>query len=204
MGIVVSVNVGRVRDVEWGPSAIDKRPVAGPVAINELGLDGDEQADRRNHGGPDQAVYAYAREDLDHFEGELGRELRDGRFGENLTLRGVDVNGALLGERWRVGGALLEVRSPRVPCGKFKAWLDERGWVKRFAAEGRPGAYFRVLETGTIGAGDSVEIVDRPDGGVTVAESLRAYYGDRELLRRIVALERRSAKWDAVAEHYGA
>ncbi|GAB3684136.1 MOSC domain-containing protein [Actinocorallia lasiicapitis] len=203
MGSVLSVNIGTIQDVEWGPSAIDKRAAAGRVAVGELGFAGDEQADLNNHGGPHQAVYAYAREDLDFWERELGRELPSGRFGENLTLLGTDPNGAFLGERWRVGGVLLEVRGPRVPCAKFKAWLDERGWVKRFADAGRPGAYFGVLEPGEIGAGDPVTVEFRPERGVTVAESMRAFHGDREQLRRIAALEYRPGKWDQILAYKG-
>ncbi len=135
MGEVVSVNVGEIDAAPWldskEHSAIDKRPVATRVAIRLLGVDGDEQADKENHGGREQAVYAYAREDLDWWAAQLGGELRSGIFGENLTVRGVDVNGALLGECWRVGTALLQVTAPRVPCGVFRSWMDRPGWVKR-------------------------------------------------------------------------
>jgi MOSC domain-containing protein YiiM len=144
-------------------------------------------------------VYAYAREDYDWWERELGRELRDGRFGENLTTAGADVGGALLGERWRVGTAVLEVTGPRVPCAVFRNWLDESGWVKRFTEAGRTGAYFKVVRQGELGAGDAVEVVDRPEESVTVAESFRAYHGDAELLRRILALPEYDVRWDKVA-----
>ncbi|MDF5754104.1 MOSC domain-containing protein [Spongiactinospora sp. TRM90649] len=201
---VVSVNVGRVADAEWagapGRTAIDKSPVTGPTHVGEYGLQGDEQGDTASHGGLDQAVYAYAREDYEWWERELGRDLRDGRFGENLTTEGPDLTGALLGERWRAGGALIEVTAPRVPCVTFRNWMDEPGWVKRFTAAGRVGAYFRVLAEGEVQAGDPIEIVHRPEEGVTIAEAFRAYHGDKDLLRRVLDVPGRSDKWDRVAQ----
>jgi MOSC domain-containing protein YiiM len=204
MGEVVSVNVGAADVPPWAESgertAIDKRPVAGRVAVRWLGVAGDEQADTGNHGGREQAVYAYAREDLDWWAAGLGDELRGGIFGENLTLRGIDVNGALLGECWRVGTALLQVTAPRVPCSVFRSWMGRAGWVKRFTQAERTGAYLRVLEEGDVAAGDPVTVERTPVAGVTVAESFRAYHGDRRLMRRILAIPDHSAKWDAIAE----
>ncbi|MGI5160021.1 MOSC domain-containing protein [Microbispora sp. CA-102843] len=201
---ILSVNVGLAVDAEWAGNlrrtAIDKRKAEGRVAVRENGLAGDERADIPNHGHPDQAVYAYAREDYDWWEPRMGRDLRDGQFGENLTTSGADVTGAVLGERWRVGTAVLEVTAPRVPCVVFRNWLDERGWVKRFTEAGRTGAYFRVIEQGELGAGDEIEVLDRPSDGVTIAESFQAYHGDRDLLLRILALPGHSIRWDRVAE----
>ncbi|MGI5270025.1 MOSC domain-containing protein [Nonomuraea sp. CA-218870] len=200
---VISVNVGHTVEAEWAGklkrTAIDKRPVPHRVAVLADGLAGDERADKPSHGSPGQAVYAYAREDYDWWERELGRELRDGRFGENLTTSGLDVNGALLGERWRIGTALLEVTGPRVPCVVFRNWLDEPRWVRRFTEARRPGAYLKVLEPGELGAGDEVKVLHRPAVGVTVAESSLAYHGDEELLRRVLALPERDERWDRVA-----
>lgn len=200
---VISVNVGTAVDAEWAGklkrTAIDKSAVTGRVEVRDNGLAGDERADMANHGSPDQAVYAYAREDYDWWEGELGRDLPDGRFGENLTTSGLDVNGAMLGERWRVGTALLEVTGPRTPCVVFRNWLGEPGWLKRFTQAGRPGAYLRVVERGHLGVGDPVEVVSRPES-VTVAESFRAYHGDKELMRRILAFPGHTSTWDRAAE----
>lgn len=205
-GRVIAVSVGVARDASWAGrmkrTAIDKRAVTGRVKVAELGLLGDEQADLVNHGGYDKAVYAYAREDLDHWAAELGRPLRDGVFGENLTTRGVDVTGARIGERWRVGSTLFELRGPRIPCGVFRNWLDERGWVKRFAAAERTGVYLRVLQTGELGAGDVIERVHRPDDAPTVGESVRAFYGDADLLRRVLAVPGHSSDWDDRAVKY--
>lgn len=200
---IVSVNVGTVRDLviggRPGRSAIDKRPVRGAVRARALGLSGDEQADTEDHGGVDQAVYAYAREDLDWWTERLGRELRGGEFGENVTTVGLDVSGALIGETWRLGQAVVQVTSPRIPCETFRSWTGEQQWVRRFAAAGRPGAYLRVLAEGEICAGDEIEVLHRPAQRVTVAESMLAYYGDAGLMRTLLTVPGRGAKWDAIA-----
>jgi MOSC domain-containing protein YiiM len=183
---LLSVNIGKPRPNPWkeaSTTGIDKRPVDGPVTVTvpeakgtgSVGLAGDRVFDIKHHGGPDQAVYAYAREDLDVWEAELGTPLRNGVFGENLTTVGVDVNGALIGERWRVGeSVLLEVSAPRIPCSTFQGWLDRKGWIKQFTEAARPGTYLRVIEEGEIRAGDRVEIVHRPSHQVSVALAFRA------------------------------
>ncbi|MFG3504618.1 MOSC domain-containing protein [Streptomyces sp. NPDC047821] len=197
---VLTVNVGRPKAVGYSDSAsgttgIDKRPAEGPVRVADpgpkgeggSGVAGDAVCDLRHHGGTHQAVYAFAREDLDHWEAELGRPLANGSFGENLTTAGYDVNGALIGERWRVGSAVLEVASGRVPCRTFASWLEQKGWVRRFTAHAAPGAYLRVVEAGEIRAGDGIEVVHRPDHEVTVAFAFRAFTLRRELLPRTLA-----------------
>ncbi|MGY1723391.1 MOSC domain-containing protein [Blastococcus sp. SYSU DS0533] len=156
-------------------SGIDKRPVAGRVAVGPAGLDGDVQVNRRYHGGDGQQVYAYAQEDADVWIAELGRELPPGRFGENLRTTGVDLTAAVVGERWRVGTALLEVTAPRIPCANFARFWDEPQLVKRFTAHGASGAYLRVLEAGDIGAGDAIEVLHRPGHGVTVGLTFRVW-----------------------------
>jgi MOSC domain-containing protein YiiM len=172
---VVAVNV--VHKLIPGPkdsgmTAIDKRPVAGKVSVGELGLAGDTQCDRRVHGGPDQAVYVYAREDADWWIDQLERDIPFGWFGENLDTVGLDVTGALIGERWRIGdgpdAVETEVRVPRLPCRTFQARMGLKGWQKRFLAAGRPGAYLKVLRTGAIAAGDPVTVVYRPDHDVSI------------------------------------
>ncbi|TNC26929.1 MOSC domain-containing protein [Amycolatopsis alkalitolerans] len=198
---VLSVNVGKPRANPWKrvrTTGIDKRPVRGPVAVHapattgtgEVGLAGDRAHDVKHHGGPDQAVYAYAREDLDHWEAKLGRQLRNGTFGENLTTGGLDVNGALIGERWRIGReVVLEVSCPRIPCGTFQGWLRREGWIAEFVSACRPGTYLRVIEPGEIRAGDRVEIVHRPPHEVTVTLAFRAVTREPELLPRLLAAE---------------
>jgi len=179
-------------------TGIDKQPVEGPVMVRParakglgmVGLAGDKVFDVRNHGGPDMAVYAYAREDLDDWATQLGRPLSNGMFGENLTTEGADPNGALIGERWRIGADLiLEASSPRIPCGTFQGWLNQAGWIKRFTLAARPGAYFRVIGSGQVQAGDPIEIVSRPDHDVTVSVSFRALTIEPDLLPRLLAAD---------------
>lgn len=194
-GRVLSVNVGRERPItaKGGTTGIDKRPVDGPVAVRApgpklagrtgaSGLAGDHISDTAHHGGDDQAVYAYAREDLDAWGRELGRELPGGTFGENLTTVGVDVNGAVVGEVWEVGTALLQVSAPRIPCVTFAVWLGERRWVPRFTEVRTPGAYLRVLRDGHVAAGDAVRVLSRPAHGVDVRTVFAATTTAPELL----------------------
>ncbi|WP_461021871.1 MOSC domain-containing protein [Thalassiella azotivora] len=153
-----------------GVTAIDKRPVEGRVPVRRLGVRGDVQADRADHGGPDQAVYAFDDAEAAYWAAEIGRDVVPGLFGENLRTRDVAVDDAEIGERWLVGdGLLLEVTAPRVPCSTFARWLGEERWVRRFADHGRTGAYLRVVEAGDVGAGDRVQVVSRPGHGVTVS-----------------------------------
>ena len=171
--ILISVNAGRPAELHTGRrtlrSAIVKRPATGPVRLRATGLDGDEQADRENHGGPYKAAYAYAREDQAWWAGELGRDIPPGLLGETLTTEAVDVNGAEIGERWRVGGAEVTVSGPRVPCSKLAARMGDPAFVKRFTRAGRPGAYLTVVAEGDVRAGDPIEVLERPGHGVSVA-----------------------------------
>jgi MOSC domain-containing protein YiiM len=201
---IVSVNTGSIADLvisgKPGQSAIDKRPVRGRVLVGLLGVVGDDHADVEHHGGTDQAVYAYAREDLDWWTEQLGREMRNGAFGENVTTTGLDITTALIGETWRMGSAVVQVTSPRIPCATFQSWTGERHWVKRFAVAGRPGAYLRVVTEGQIAAGDEVEVLGRPEQQVTVAEAMRAFYGDPDVMRVLLTVPGRGAKWDEIGE----
>lgn len=201
MPFVKSVNVGVSRDNPWknsGTTGIDKRPVAGPVAVHApgpkgtgaVGLAGDRVYDIAHHGGDDQAVYAYSRESLDRWAERLGRPLSDGVFGENLTTLDIDVDGALVGERWRIGAdLLLEVSCPRTPCGTFQGWMEEHGWIKTFTEAAEPGAYFRVVEPGAIQAGDEIEIVYRPDHDVTMSLAFQALTTRADLLPKLLVAE---------------
>ena len=171
-------------------TGIDKRQVTGRVAVLPLGLDGDVQVNRRHHGGEGQALYAYGQEDADFWAAELGRDLPPGRFGENLRTRGIDLTGALLGERWRVGTTLLEVTAPRTPCANFARFWGMPDLVKRFAAHGATGAYLRVLETGDVAAGDAVDVVFRPGHGITVERAFRTAMSDRSRLPELAPVVR--------------
>jgi MOSC domain-containing protein YiiM len=200
MALVLSVNIGRPQPTAHSSvpvTGIDKRPVDEPVEVRApgskqdglgSGLVGDAICDRRHHGGDDQAVYAYAREDLDTWAAALGRSLDNGGFGENLTTAELDVTGARIGERWRIGRALiLEVTSPRIPCRTFAGWLGERGWVERFTRAGHPGAYLRVLSAGAVQRGDAIDVIDRPSHDVTIGVVFRALTLEPLQLERVLA-----------------
>ncbi|MBJ7332682.1 MAG: MOSC domain-containing protein [Solirubrobacteraceae bacterium] len=170
---VVSVNVGTpkqigVRKSRPVMSSIDKREAPGPHRVEGVNVAGDEQADLRVHGGPDKAVYAYASEDTAWWAGQLGRDLWPGAFGENLTTAGMDCTNAIIGERWRIGSVLFEVCQPRQPCFKLGLHLEDPKLLKRFAQASRPGAYLRILEPGTLQAGDGIKVLHVPDHGVTI------------------------------------
>jgi len=199
MPIVQTVNVGKGRAIreDGRLTGIDTRPVQHPVEVrapgpkgNGGGLVGDEVCDGRHHGGDDQAVYAYAREDLDEWAARLGRPLTNGTFGENVTTLGLDVTGAVIGERWQVGEqAVLEVSVPRIPCGTFRTWMGERYWVTRFTEHGAPGAYLRVVTPGAIRSGDPVTVIHRPSHGVDIGLVFRALTTQPELLPRLLAAD---------------
>jgi MOSC domain-containing protein YiiM len=182
---VAGVDLLPLPDRRPNRSGIDKRPVTGRVAVGELGLDGDVQVNRKHHGGEGQAVYAYAQSDADWWAAELDRELPPGRFGENLRTTGLDLTNAVLGERWQVGTALLEVTACRIPCANFERFWGVPQLVRRFTAHGASGAYLRVLETGEIGAGDEVRVVSRPDHGVTTGLLFRATTTQRSRLPEV-------------------
>ena len=194
MPSIVSVNVGQPQPVRTDRrtvrTAIWKAPVAGRVAVRGVNVDGDDQADRSVHGGPDKAVYAYAIEETRAWEAELGRALGPAAFGENLTTEGIDVSGALIGERWRVGTTLLEVAQPRMPCYKLGVRLDDPRFPRKFLAARRPGAYFRVVEEGDVGANDVIELVSRPSHGVTMRRMVAAFWDPDEAaaLRQVARL----------------
>ncbi|WP_139361448.1 MULTISPECIES: MOSC domain-containing protein [unclassified Mycobacterium] len=200
MATVLTVNVGGLRSNPTGgpvPTGIDKRPIDSAVAVRApgevgdgtgSGLGGDAIGDHTVHGGDDQAVYAYAREDLDWWQEELGRELTNGQFGENLTTCDIDVTDAKIGEQWHVGtdGLVLEVSSPRIPCRTFAAWLDQQGWVKTFTVQAVPGAYLRVVSPGAVCPGDRITIGNSPDHDVTVGLAFRALTREPALLPQLL------------------
>lgn len=193
---VQSVNVGIPRPIraKSGLTGIDKRPTErsvkvfapGPKGIGGSGVEGDAICDRDNHGGDDQAVYAFAREDLDRWETELREPLRSGVFGENLTTLRLDVTNSRIGETWRIGDELLlQVTGPRIPCATFAAWMRREGWLKMFTTRAQPGAYLRVLVPGSVREGDSVAVEFRPTHDVTIGLAFRALTLEKDLLPRL-------------------
>jgi MOSC domain-containing protein YiiM len=205
---VVSVNLARVRpnpDAPARPTGIDKTAVSESVMVRPpgpmrgglgSGLVGDTIGNHKLHGGDDQAVYAYAREDLDEWEAQLGRPLSNGMFGENLTTSGVHVTDALIGERWRIGGdgPLLEVSAPRTPCRTFSAFLELDNWIKTFTNAAKPGAYLRVISQGEVRASDEISIDYRPDHDVTIGLVFRARMSAPDLLPRLLAADALSSE----------
>jgi MOSC domain-containing protein YiiM len=195
-----SVNVGRPQEVTWNrktfTTAIVKRPVAGRVAITGVNVEGDDQADRSVHGGTDKAVYAYGSNDYDWWHEEHGIAVEPGLFGENLTLRGIDLGACLIGERWRIGGALLEVSEPRIPCFKLAYRMNDARFIKAFSQALRPGTYFRILEEGVVGAGDPIELQSRPGAhDLSVRECMRIFLFDHDQRHKLASVEALGAGW---------
>lgn len=188
--VLVSVHVGRPRELPTRhgtvSTAIWKSPVVGRVAVRGVNLDGDDQADRTVHGGPDKAVYAYALEDVQAWEDELGRDLGEAAFGQNLTTQGIDVSAALIGEQWSIGSTLLEVAQPRLPCFKLGLRIGIPGFVKQFAQASRPGAYLRIVQEGELGAHDPIDVISRPDHGITGRMVSDAILRDPTLIPQVV------------------
>jgi MOSC domain-containing protein YiiM len=201
VGRLLSANVAEMRLIILSGrptrTGIYKRPAEGPQEVRANQLGGDRQGDYSVHGGEHKAVYAYSREDYAWWESALARELEPGTFGENLTTDGIETSGALVGERWRIGTALLEASEPRIPCSKLAHRMEDPTFVKRFAQALRPGAYLRIIEEGTVEAGDQIELVERPDHDVSMRLVCRAYFGERELIPRVLEAERLSGEWRA-------
>jgi MOSC domain-containing protein YiiM len=210
---LLSVNLARVRENPGAPSrstGIDKAPAHDAVMVRSpgpmrsglgSGLVGDTIGNQKLHGGDDQAVYAYAREDLDDWEARLARPLSNGMFGENLTTWGVEVTEARIGERWRIGtdGPLLEVSAPRTPCRTFSAFLQLKSWLKTFTDAAKPGAYFRVITPGPVRAGDAITVDFRPDHDVTIGLVFRARMSDPALLPHLLKADALAADLKAYA-----
>lgn len=201
---VTSVNIGQVREVTWRGrrirTGIWKTPIDAPsVLVRGVNLDGDDQADRRVHGGPDKAVYAYAEEDYAFWKEAEGIDVTPGLFGENLTVRGLELRDAVVGERWRIGSAVLEVAQPRLPCYKLGIRMGDDEFPRRFEEAGRMGAYLRISTEGGVAPGDAIEVVSRPEHGVTLRNMIEAL-GDPERLRGLLRAPELPAYWRRLAE----
>jgi MOSC domain-containing protein YiiM len=205
-GRVLSINVGRPREFVYNgrpaKSAIWKLPVVGRIAARGVNLEGDDQADRKAHGGPDKAVYAYAAEDSRWWEEKLGRSLPYGQFGENLTTEGIEVNDALIGERWEIGSTVLEVSEPRVPCWRLGVRMEDEMFPRRFTEALRPGAYLRIIVAGDVGAGDEIRVTFKPAHDLTIRDFFRIYTRDRNEVERLIATPGISEDWREWAESW--
>ena len=200
MAKVLSVNIAkRIHTGEWtgseGRTGIDKEPVRGPVEFKDNCVAGDSVIDRKAHGGYDKAVYAYSIEDAKWWEGVIGRELRNGSFGENLTVQGIELNSSLIGERWSVGSCILEVSEPRIPCRVFAGFWDRPTLIKEFTDARRSGTYLRIIEEGKVSAGDEIKVISKPSHKITVLDIFEAKAGNREKIQEIVKVRELSEKY---------
>jgi MOSC domain-containing protein YiiM len=206
MAQVASVNVGRPRTISWHgrevTTAIWKAPVKGRLPVRGVNVAGDQQADRSVHGGPQMSLYAYGLDDYRWWEATLGRPVGPGTFGDNLTVAGLDPSAALIGERWAVGSAVLQVTAPRIPCYKLGIRMDDESFPRRFSAAMRPGAYLAIVQEGEIAAGDPLEVVHRPDHQVAVRTVARAYHGERELVPGLLEAPELPTSWRHWAEEH--
>ena len=203
---VLSINIAAVvHEGDWtgseGKTGIDKRSVNGAVVFAQEHVANDVIVDTQSHGGYDQAVYAYAREDADWWEREIGTSIDNGRFGENLTTLGIDVNAAVIGEQWEIGSVILEVSQPRIPCRVFAGFWQRPTLIKEFMAAGRPGTYLRIIQEGEITAGDSIKVIKVPDHGVTIADLYAAKNGERSKVREIAQVKELSTKYQEWAKN---
>jgi MOSC domain-containing protein YiiM len=206
---VLSINITSVvHQGEWtgseGRTGIDKRSVAGPIEFKNNGVVGDRVIDTNVHGGYDQAVYAYAQEDAQWWEKEIGEEITAGRFGENLTTEGIDVNAALVGEQWKIGSVILEVSQPRIPCRVFAGFWKRATLIKDFTQAGRPGTYLRIIQEGTATAGDSIEVIFKPDHAVSISDLFSAKSGERAKINEIKVVPQLSHEFKEWAEKIAA
>ena len=199
VGKVISINVGLPTEFEYkgrkAKSAIWKNPVNGKVFARGINLEGDDQADREAHGGYDKAVYAYASEDLTWWGNEIGRDLKPGELGENLTLKGIAVNDALIGEQWKVGEVTLEVSEPRIPCWRLGVRMNDKTFPRKFTKALRPGTYLRIIQEGSLEKGNTVEVLERPDHALSVRDVFEIYTQTHANANRILEVSKMSDAW---------
>lgn len=200
MAKVLSVNIAAVvHEGAWtgseGRTGIDKRPTTSKVKFENDGVVGDVVVDRKHHGGYDKAVYAYAREDSDWWETQIGRKLSNGSFGENLTTFGIDVNDAVIGERWQIGSVVLEVSEPRIPCRVFAGFWDRPTLIKDFTDARKSGAYLRIIQEGEICADDEISVINKPEHGVSVRDIFDAKAGERAKINQLKMVPELSDKY---------
>ena len=177
---ILSINVGKEGTIQYGErrvsTGIHKLPTEHPVQVSRRGLEEDVISDAKHHGGPDQAVYIYGAVDYQWWEKELRREIPPGTFGENLTITGLESAGFGIGDQLQAGGVILQVTSPRIPCGVFAARMTDPQWVKKFRDAGRPGLYCRVMREGILKKGDPLSVERYPGKTLTILEMFQAHY----------------------------
>lgn len=204
-GEIISINVGLSREFDYNgsteKSAIWKDPINGEVYAKGINLDGDEQADRKAHGGYDKAVYAYAMEDITWWEKKLHRKITPGMFGENLTLSSVQTNSALIGEKWKVGETILEVSEPRIPCWRLGVKFDDENFPKVFTKALRPGTYLRIIEEGALNVGDKIEIISKPSHSLSIRDVFEIYSKKQKHAVKILQASEISDAWKLWAEN---
>jgi len=188
---LISINVGKERQQQRKDyvetTGIYKMPVNEPVEIKSLGIEGDAICDTKNHGGPDQALYVYGEKDYEWWSQELGKDLGPGTFGDNLTISDLESGTFNIGDYIHIGEVTLQVTSPRIPCGTFATRMEDPQWVKKFRAGERPGLYCRVIQEGTVKAGDMVTVEKYTDETISILQMYRDYYArdkSEESLRR--------------------
>ncbi len=206
---VLSINITSVvHQGEWtgseGRTGIDKRSVDGLIEFKNNGVAGDRVIDTNVHGGYEQAVYAYAREDAIWWEKEINEQIPAGRFGENLTTEGIDVNAALIGERWKIGSVILEVSQPRIPCRVFAGFWKRATLIKDFTQAGRPGTYLRIIQEGSAQAGDSIEVIQKPNHDISISDLFAAKSGERSKINKIKEVSDLSSEFKEWAEKIAA
>lgn len=201
---IISVNIGTPKEFDYkgrtAISAIWKTPIKGRALAKGVNLVGDDQADRQAHGGFDKAVYAYAKEDIRWWEEQIGREIKNGEFGENLTTQGIEVNCAVVGERWAIGTVVLEVSEPRIPCWRLGVRMNDKTFPKKFTQALRPGPYFRIIKEGELGVGDHINIVEKPQHGLTVRDVFDIYTKNHTEAARIIDVKEMSDTWKKWAQ----
>ena len=202
---VLSVNITAiVHEGEWiaseGKTGIDKRAVKEEITFSQDQVAGDVIVDRKNHGGYHQAVYVYAREDADWWEREIGTTIDNGRFGENLTTLGINVNESVIGERWKIGSVILEVSQPRIPCRTFAGFWQRPTLIKEFMSAGRPGTYCRIIQEGEITAGDLIEVIEIPSHGIKISDLYAAKNGERSKIKEISQVQELSPEYQEWAK----
>ena len=200
---LISLNVGLPREVNWNGAAVStgifKEPVAGPVRLRTLNLDGDRQADLTVHGGSSKAVYAYPAEHYEYWRTTLPEvTLRYGMFGENLTTTGLQEDAINVGDHFRVGTAEIRATEPRLPCYKLGIKFGRSDILKKFLVSRRTGFYFAVTREGIVSAGDEFEFLSRGPGNITIADITRLYAFERDDLQTL----RRAVKLDALSESW--